>query len=374
MRRFIPVCEPYLNGRELSYVTQAVKSGWISSSGRYVRDFEERFAAYCGAKYAVGVCNGTVALHLSLVVLGIGKKDEVLIPDFTMAASAFAVCYTGAMPVLVDARRDTWNMDHEKITHKITRRTKAIMPVSIFANPCEMDPIRLIAKKHGLKVIEDAAESHGSLYKGRKTGSLATVTAFSFYANKNLTTGEGGILVTDDRKLYERALYFRNMCFALSGLRNYIHGDIGYNYRMTNMTAALGLAQVEKADFYVRRRIQNAELYRSHLSKIPGIVLQQRYPHVLQAQWMNGLVVDPSVYGHTRDELMKHLSKNGIDSRLFFVGMHRQPFFSKYGGDVSGKYPVSDHLSKNGLYLPSGGRLSPKDIRSICRMVAEFQR
>lgn len=373
-RRLIPVCEPWLAGNELKYVTRAVKSGWISSSGKDVALFEKKFAAFCGVPYAASACNGTVALHLALAALGVGKGDEVIIPDFTMAASAFAVCYTGAMPVFVDAEADTWNIDPRKIEEKITRRTRAIMAVPLFGHPCDMSKIRAIAQKHRLKVVEDAAQSHGSVYRGKKTGSLADITAFSFFANKNLTTGEGGMVVTPSRALYEKALYFRNMCFSLKGPRDYIHQDIGFNYRMPNLTAALGLAQVEKAHLYVRRRIRNARVYRKYLSRIPGILLQKQRPEVVQATWMNGLAVDPSVYGRTRDELTKYLLSRGIETRVFFTGMHRQPALLKYGCDGRGRYPASDLLAKNGLYLPSAPTLKESQIRFICKTIAVFQK
>ena len=224
---FIPVCEPYLAGNEKKYVNNCLETGWISSTGKYVKAFEEQFAQYCGTKYAVCVCNGTVALHLALISMGIGKNDEVIIPNFTMIASAFAVCYTGAIPVFVDAEKETWNIDVQKIEEKITSRTKAIMPVSIFGHPCEMDTINSLAKKYKLLVLEDAAESHGAEYKGKRTGNLADITAFSFFANKNVTTGEGGMVVTNDETLYKKALYYKNLCFPLEGPRNYVHKNIG---------------------------------------------------------------------------------------------------------------------------------------------------
>jgi perosamine synthetase len=241
-------------------VDDAVRTGWISSSGKYVKAFEEAFAGYCGVKYAVGVCNGTVALHLALTCLGIGQGDEVIIPDFTMIASAFSVCYTGAKPVFVDADDKTWNIDVTKIEEKITPRTKAIMPVHIFGNPCDMDAIQQIASRHNLFIIEDAAEAHGAMYKGRKTGSLSDIAAFSFFANKNITTGEGGMVVTDSERLYKKALYHKNLCFDPNAPRNYIHNDIGFNYRMSNLHAAIGLAQTEKADEYKEMRIRNGKL------------------------------------------------------------------------------------------------------------------
>lgn len=371
---FIPVCEPFLNGNELKYVTDAVSSGWISSSGKYVQAFEEAFAKYCGADYGVAVCNGTVALHLGLVALGIKKGDEVLIPSFTMAASAFAVCYTGAIPVFVDAENETWNIDTSKIEEKITARTKAIMPVSIFGHPCEMDDIKNIAKKNNLRIIEDAAESHGAEYKGVKVGNLVELTAFSFFANKNITTGEGGMLVTNDKHIYEQAQYYKNMCFPYNGPRNYTHNDIGFNYRLSNLHSAIGLAQVEKAEEYVACRVRNGQLYKKYLAPIKGIKTQLTRSYVRHAQWMNGIVVDPIEYGRSKVELMNHLKENNIETRLFFVGMHKQPGLLDYGCSGNGKYPVTDWLSENGFYLPSASTLTEETIAKICKIIADFRR
>ena len=370
---FVPVCEPFLNGNEIEYVNDCIKTGWISSAGKYVKAFEESFARYCGAGYAVGVCNGTVALHLALTALDIKKGDEVIIPDFTMIASAFAVCYTGAVPVFVDAEAETWNIDVNKIEEKISARTKAIMPVSIFGHPCEMDKIRELAKKYNLSVIEDAAESHGAEYRGKKTGVLADITCFSFYSNKNLTTGEGGMIVTNDEVLYRKCLYFKNLCFPLDAPRNYIHNDIGFNYRISNIHSAIGLAQVEKADEYRELRITNAELYIKYLKDTPGISCQKTKPHVVNVHWMNGILLDQKEYGKTRDELVVELKNNNIDSRLFFVGMSKQPSLGQFGCDMSGHYPVSDMLAQNGLYLPSGSNLSEETISSICDVIMKFK-
>lgn len=371
---FIPVCEPFLNGNELKYITEVVKTGWISSSGKYVREFEDSFARYCGAKYGVGACNGTVALHLAVVAAGINRGDEVIIPDFTMVSSAFSLCYAGAKPVFVDAEPDSWNIDPEKIEEKITPKTKAIMPVSIFGHPCEMDKIWAIAKKYGLTVIEDAAESHGAEYKGKKTGSLADITAFSFFANKNLTTGEGGMVVTNNEDFYHKSVYYRNVCFPLNGPRNYRHEDIGFNYRISNLHAAIGVAQVEKADEYREMRIRNGRLYKKYLEGIPGITLQKTKDHVVHVHWMNGIVVDPAKYGRDRDELMMHLQKNNVETRLFFFGMHRQPSLLKYGCDVSGYYPVTETLTNNGFYLPSASSLKKEQILYVCNVIRDFKR
>lgn len=370
----IPVCELYLNGNELEYVNDAIRTGWISSSGKYVKAFEKAFADYCGVKHAVGVCNGTVALHLALTCLGIGKDDEVIIPSFTMIASAFSVCYTGAVPVFVDADEKTWNVDVTKIEERITPRTKAIMPVHIFGNPCDMDAIQQIATRHNLSIIEDAAEAHGARYREVKTGGHSDIAAFSFFANKNLTTGEGGMVVTDDENLYRRALYYKNACFDLEAPRNYIHNDIGFNYRMSNLHAAIGLAQTEKADEYKTMRIRNGKLYRKYLKNIEGIILQEDQANAENVFWMNGILLSPDLYGRTRNQLVEHLTEKGVDTRLFFVGMHRQPSLLKFGCDCSDHYPITDDLADNGLYLPSASSLSEDKIAYTCDIIRKYQK
>ncbi len=371
---FIPVCEPFLNGNEKEYVNDCLTSGWISSAGKYVKAFEEGFASYCGAKYAVGVCNGTVALHVALTALGIKKGDEVIIPNFTMIASAFAVCYTGATPVFVDAEPETWNIDTLKIEEKINKKTKAIMPVSIFGHPCEMEKIWELAEKYGLKVIEDAAESHGAEYKGKKTGNLADISAFSFFANKNLTTGEGGMVVTNNEKLYNQCKFYKNMCFSLDAPRNYIHDDIGFNYRISNIHSAIGLAQVEKADMYRSLRIRNASIYSKYLKDTPGIILQKTKENVLNVHWMNAIIVDSQKYGRTRDELIIELNKKNIDTRLLFVGMNKQPALVDFGCKMSGAYPTTDWLTQNGFYLPSSSNLKEETIINICDIINAFKK
>ena len=370
----IPVCEPLLACNELKYVTDAVSTGWISSSGTYVNEFEKQFAEYCGCKYGIAVCNGTIALHLALLALNIGPGDEVIIPTFTMIASAFAVCYTGAIPVFVDADPETWNIDVKKIEEKITSRTKAIMPVHIFGKVCDMEPMKEIALKYNLFIIEDAAEAHGAIYKGYKAGSLSDVAAFSFFANKNITTGEGGMVVTNNKEIYDRARYFKNVCFPLDGPRNYQHENIGYNYRMSNVVAAIGLAQVEKADEYREMRIKNHAIYKKYLSDVPGIVFQSDpSAGATDVCWMNTIVINPKEYGRTKDELIAHLRDNGIETRLLFTGMHRQNALKDYGCDCNGNYPVCDWLTENGFYLPSGSNLNEETIRYICDVIKEFR-
>jgi perosamine synthetase len=354
-----------LAGNEARYVNEAVSTGWISSSGKYVGDFEKAFAAYCGAGYAVAVCNGTVALHLMLVAAGICKGDEVIIPSFTMAATAFSVCHAGAKPVFVDSHPRTWNMDPAKIEEKITPKTKAIMAVHIFGNPCDMDSISAIARKHSLLVLDDSAEAHGAEYKGKKTGSLAAITAFSFFANKNLTTGEGGMVLTDSKDFCDKLRYYKNVCFPLDAPRVYEHADIGFNYRMSNLHAAIGLAQTEKADFYRGLRIRNAKIYREKLSMIKGIEFQQDEENSLNAHWMNAILVPD------RDMLIEHLKNSGIETRLLFTGMHRQKSLLDYGCDGSGDYSVTERLTKYGLYLPSGSSLREEEIEFVCGKVGE---
>lgn len=374
MSDFIPVCTPLLGGNEVKYVTDAVSTGWISSSGSYVNKFEEAFSSYCGVKYGVAVCNGTVAIHLALAALGIGKGDEVIIPSFTMIATAFAVCYTGAVPVFVDADKETFNIDVKKIEEKITAKTKAIIPVHIFGNPCDMDAICSIAKKHHLYIVEDAAEAHGAEFAGKKAGSFSDIASFSFFANKNLTTGEGGMVVTDNEEYYKCCRYFKNMCFPVDAPRVYSHEEIGFNYRMSNLHAAIGLAQTEKADEYRDMRIKNAALYKKYLSDCPGIVFQKDQPNGLNVHWMNAIVVNTAEYGHTKDALIAHLKENGIDTRLLFVSMHRQKSLKDFGCDCSGDYPVTDWLTQNGFYLPSASSLTEDQIKYICDVIKDFKK
>lgn len=373
MSNFLPVCEPLLAGNELRYVTDAISTGWISSSGSYVGKFEESFAAWCGAKYGIAVCNGTVALHLAMVALGVGSGDEVILPDFTMIASALAVCYTGAKPVFVDAEADTWNISPSAVEKAITSHTKGIMAVHIFGNPCDMTALNALAKKHGLFLMEDAAESHGAQWQGVRTGNLSSIAGFSFFANKNLTTGEGGMVLTNDKSLADACRYYKNVCFSPNAPRNYLHDNIGFNYRMSNLHAAIGLAQTEKAEEYLALRQEHGRMYRERLSVIPGISLQTIRPEAHCAFWMNGIALTKE-YGRSRNALMSYLKSEGIDTRLFFNGMHRQPALQKFGCDCTGAFPVSDFLADNGFYLPSGSGLNEADIDRVCESIAKFRK
>lgn len=365
----IPVCEPWLDGNELAYATDALRSGWISSSGEYLRRFEEGFAAYCGVRHGVGVTSGTTALHLALAACGIGAGDEVIIPDFTMIATAFAVCYTGALPVFVDAEPVTWNMDVARVEAKLTPRTKAILAVHIYGHPTDMDPLRELAATRGIRLLEDAAEAHGSLYRGRKCGSLSDIATFSFYANKVITTGEGGMVVTSDDALADAARRKRNLGFPTSGPRTYRHEEIGFNYRMNNVQAAIGLAQLEKIEQYVAARRANAARYDALLAGVGTIARPAELPWARNTYWMYGVVLeDGAPVG--RDELMRRLAADGIETRPFFVPMHLQPALRQYGADCGGDYPVATRLGERGLYLPSGSNLPAAQLEYVCERLA----
>lgn len=364
MRPIIPVCEPTLNGNELKYVTECVKSGWISSSGKFIKQFEDRFSEYCGVTQGVSCSSGTAALHIALEAVGIGRGDEVIMPTFTMIASCNAVIYSGAKPVLVDSELKTWNIDIDKIEEKITAKTKAIMVVHTYGHPVDMDKVKRISNKYNIPIIEDAAEAHGAEYKGRKTGSLGDIACFSFYANKIITTGEGGMVVTKNKKWAENCRALRNHFF---GEPRFLHRRLGYNYRMTNVQAAIGLAQLERIDRYVNARRNNAKYYNKLLMSVRGVTTPPEAKWAKNVYWMYGILVGKE-FGMTMPRLREELLKRGIDTRNFFIGMHRQPVYKGDGKrfpDTSGKYPVSDYLERNGVYLPSSSHLSRGQITKI---------
>jgi perosamine synthetase len=370
--KMIPMCIPLLGEKELEYVVNCIKTNWISSKGKYVEEFENKFARYCGCKYGITTTSGTTALHLALVSLGIKKGDEVIIPSFTMVSTAFAVIYCGALPVLVDAEPETWNIDVEKIEDKITNRTKAIMPVHTYGHPCDMDPIMEIAEKYGLYVVEDAAEAHGAEYKGRKAGGMGHVGCFSFYANKIITMGEGGIIVTNDEEIAEKARYFKDLCFP-KGKRIYLHSDVGFNYRLTNLQAAIGLAQLERIDELVEMRRRNAHLYNEYLKDIKGIKLPPEKKWAKNVYWMYSILIEDD-FGMSRDKLMDELGKRGIETRPFFIPMHKQPAFQKMRLFEGEKYPIAEELSERGMHLPSSSGLKEEEIRYICEVIMEVQK
>jgi perosamine synthetase len=370
---FIPVCEPLLAGNELKYVTEAVSKGWISSSGGFVKDLEQKFAEYLGVGHAVTVTNGTAALHLALVAAGIGPGDEVIVPSFTMIASAAAVCYTGARPVFVDCERDTFNLDVGRVAEKLSERTRAIMPVHIYGLPCDMGPLGELARKHRLIVVEDAAEAIGSRYDGKPCGAIGELGCFSFFANKAITTGEGGMVVTSDGDLAQKLRYYKNLCFPPTGPRRYVHEHIGFNYRMPNTVAAIGLAQLERVDDYVSMRRENARRYNERLRGQRGVTIPAERAYAYNSFWMYAILIEDD-FGLSRDAVMAGLEARGIDTRSFFVPMHRQTSLVAYGADVSGSFPNSEYASARGLYLPSSSGLTEAQIERVCRELLALRR
>ncbi len=359
----IPVCEPKLGKKELEYVIDCIKTNWISSKGKYITEFEEKFSSYCGAKYGIAASNGTTALHLALASIGLKPGDEVIIPTFTMIATANSVTYTGAKPVLVDSESVTWNIDPAKIEEKITRKTKAIMVMHTYGHPCDMDPILELAEKHNLYVIEDAAEAHGAEYKGKRVGALGDAGCFSFYANKIITTGEGGMIVTNDEKIAEMAKLLRDQAFEP---KRFFHQHIGFNYRMTNLQAAIGVAQMELIDKSVETRRRNAKLYNSSLRGVEGITLPPEALWAKNVYWMYTVLVEDS-FGMKRDKLMGYLREKGIDTRSAFYPIHVQPVYAKQYKKE--KYPVAEELSRKGINLPSGNTLTKDQIKYIVESI-----
>jgi perosamine synthetase len=367
--RVIPVCEPTLGGNEADYVQDCIESNWISSAGKYIPRFEETFARACDARYGVACANGTVALHLALATLGIGPGDEVILPTFTMIATINAITYTGATPVLVDSEPATWNLDLNQVGDKITARTRAVMPVHTYGHPVDMDALWEMAERHGFYVIEDAAEAHGAEYKGRKAGSLGHAGCFSFYANKIITTGEGGMITTDDAELAQLARVLRDHAFSEE--RHFWHKYLGFNYRMTNMQAAVGLAQTEQMESFVEARRANAARYTAALSQIPGIVTPPEAEWVKNVFWMYSILVEEES-GMTRDGLRAYLADHGIETRTFFIPMHLQPIYHQaYKGE---RYPVAEMLCQRGFYLPSASSLTVHEIDYITGMVQRAHR
>jgi perosamine synthetase len=371
MDKMISVCEPLVGQRELEYVTNCIQTNWVSSKGEYIAEFEDKFAAYCGCKYGITTTSGTTALHLALVTLGIGKGDEVIVPSLTMTASVFPVIYTGAKPVLVDSDPAIWNIDPAKIEEKITKNTKVIMPVHLYGHPCDMAPMLDIALKYGLYIIEDAAEVHGAEYNGRKAGSIGDMGCFSFYANKIITTGEGGMIITNSKEMADRARSLKDL--AHSPQKRFLHTDIGFNYRMTNIQAGMGLAQLEQIDRFVEMRRQNASFYNRRLGVLPGITMPPEKEWAKNTYWMYAIVLQDE-FGLSRDQLMEELAKREVETRAFFIPMHLQPCFTDLGLFNNEAYPVAEELGRRGLFLPSSTGLTQEQKTYICDCIEEIQR
>jgi len=362
----IPIAEPLLGDEELSNVVEAVKSGWISSKGKFIPEFEEKFARYCGVKYGVATSNGTAALHLALEALGIGEGDEVIVPTLTFIATANAVRYTDAKPVFADSHPDYWCIDPEKIESLITPKTKAIIPVHLYGHPCDMDAIMAIANRHNLYIIEDAAEAHGAEYKGRKVGSFGDIACFSFYGNKIMTTGEGGMCLTNDEELVQRMRILRD--HGMNPNKKYWYDIVGFNYRMTNMQAAVGVAQLGKLDKFIEKKRQIARWYSEGLKGLEGKGLVKLHPEMPWARcvyWMYSILITHN-FGVSRDQFIKKLAESGIETRPLFYPIHRMPPYRSVE-----RFQVAEELSKTGISLPGGSKLAKEEIRIIVEAVME---
>jgi perosamine synthetase len=351
----IPVCRPVMAGREHEYVSDAVRSGWISSAGQYLTKFEAAFARFAGCDHGVGCSNGTAAVHLALLAAGVRAGDRVVVPSFTMMASVFPILIQGAEPVFVDCDPETWTLDPRAL-ESVRGSVKAVMPVHIYGHPCDMDPIREWAAARDVIVIEDAAEAHGATYRGRAAGSLGQLAAFSFYANKIITCGEGGMVTTNDAALAERARYYRNLCFDKDPAKRFIHEDVGYNFRLTNVQAAIGLAQTEEAERLVAMRRGMAKKYLERLASLSDrIELPAEKPWARNSYWMFGIVLRDGVRMDAA-EAQKRLADAGVDTRRFFFPGHLQPILRDRCAQVSA--PVSERLWNRGIYLPSSSDLT----------------
>jgi len=368
----IPISEPDLTGNEEAYVAEAVRSTWISSSGAFVERFEREFAEACASRSAVSTSNGTAALHLALLALGVGPGDEVLVPSLTYIATANAVRYVGAEPVFADVDPLTWCLDPEDLAGRVTPRTRGIIAVHLYGHPADMDAINQVAEAHGLWVVEDAAEAHFARYKGRTVGSLARLATFSFYGNKILTCGEGGALTLDDPELEERIRLFRNQ--GADPRQRYFFPVTGYNFRLTNVACALLCAQMERRESLIARRQQIFETYEALLADVPGLGFQPVAEWATPAPWLFSMTVDERVYGRPRDALMAELAAQGIETRPFFMALHRLPPFQKASQERGETLPVTDRLSLCGLNLPSYPGLRDDDLRRIAGAIKRLRK
>lgn len=369
---FIPVNEPLLDGNEKKYLIECIDTGWISSEGPFVNQLEQGLASYVGRGYGIAVCNGSVALDLVVEALQLEAGDEVIMPTFTIISCAAALVRKGIKPVLVDSEADTWNMNVSQIEEKITGKTKAIMVVHLYGLPVDMDPVLEIAEKYGLFVIEDGAEAHGLDYKGKKCGSFGTITAMSFYPNKHITTGEGGIVMTDDAELAERCCSFRNLCHKPG--HRFVHEELGYNFRMSNIQAALGVAQLERIEEHLSLKRKMGAFYQSALSQCQNLQLPvQKTEYAENLYWVFGLVIGKDIECSARDA-MERLASQGIGCRPFFYPMHLQPVFRKMGLFTDEKYPVAEWIAEKGFYIPSGLSLTDEQMQYIAENVIELDK
>lgn len=371
----IPVNEPLIGEKEVEYVLDCLRTGWISSSGKYLESFEQAWADYCGMRYGIAVSNGTTALQIAVACLGLQPGDEVILPSFTIISCAQAITYNGGIPVLVDSEPRTWCMDVSQVAARITPHTRAIMPVHIYGHPVDMDPLITLAKQNGLAIIEDAAEAHGAEYLSnrdasnrawRRCGGFGDISVFSFYANKLVTTGEGGMVLTNDPSIADHARSLRNLCFQRE--RRFYHTELGHNFRLTNLQAAIGLAQIERIPETISKKRWIGETYTRRLKKIQNIQLPVEESWARQVYWMYGLVLDEST-GLTAVEFARLLQAQGIETRPFFLGMHEQPVYLNKGLFNGENYPVAERIARQGLYLPSGLTLTEPQLDQVCQAV-----
>jgi perosamine synthetase len=368
---FIPVAQPIIGEKEIAYVTDAVRSTWVSSIGPYIDRFERAFADYVRVPHAIAVCNGTAGLHLVLHALGLGPGDEVIVPDLTFVATAHAALLTGATPVFVDVERDTWCMDPAAVRRAITPRTRVIIPVHLYGHPADMGALLPLAQEHGLLVVEDAAEAHGSEVGGQKVSSLGQAGVFSFYGNKVITTGEGGMVTTKDDALASRLRYLKD--HGMRPQRRYYHTELAFNYRMTNLQAALGLAQLEQIETFIEQRRKVYQWYAAGLAGLPDVVLNSERPGVRNVYWLASIILTEACRWQ-REEFMQALRAREIDSRPFFVPMHQLPHLVRFRtvGKHCDACPESERLGARGLSLPTGGHLSEEQVAFICQSIREI--
>ena len=368
----VPVNEPLIDGNEQNYLIECIRTGWISSEGPYIREFEEKFAATVGRAHGIAVCNGTAAIDAAVEALGIGPGDEVIMPTFTIISCILQIVRAGAVPVLVDSDPLTWNMDVGQIEAKVSARTKAIMVVHIYGLPVDMDPVLDIAQRHGLRIIEDAAEMHGQTYKGRPCGSFGDLSTFSFYPNKHITTGEGGMIVANDAALAEQCRSLRNLCFQPE--QRFVHERLGWNLRMTNLQAALGVAQLERLDDMVARKRHMGARYTELLAGLPGVQLPlARTDYADNIYWVYGLVLDERL-GFDGAEAQRRLAAHKIGTRPFFYPMHQQPVLRRMGLFEGESYPVAERMYRQGFYIPSGMALTDEQMEHVAAVVREVIR
>lgn len=370
MDKAIPVNTPLLEGNELKYLTECIQTGWISSEGPFIEQFEQKFSAFCDRTYGIAVANGSAALDIAVQALELGPGDEVIVPAFTIISPVQSLVRAGATPVLVDSDPQTWNMDVSQVEKRINEKTRAILVVHIYGLPVDMDPILELAKKHHLKIIEDAAEMHGQTYKGRKCGSFGDLSIFSFYPNKHVTTGEGGMIVCNDETLAARCKKLRNLAFEPG--RRFVHHEMGWNYRMTNMQAALGLAQLEQIGSFIEKKKALGSFYSARLGflKEMGYILPlDRVPYADNIYWVYGIVAPSEDEQH---RLVSYLTDKKIGTRPFFWPMHEQPVFNRMGLFGNERYPVAERIARNGFYIPSGLGLGNEEREQVVAVLKAF--